>query len=187
MRALTIMAAAALVPAVARGDGAAGQVVAEEGRVEILHEPAKVGQRVDLPEGWYRVEEAGTEDRDVGSFAVVSSKEFAAAGIAATETDTTSSGDAQVPAGAQPQTVPPGDRAAHECREERSAYLAELWKQQGIEVKDPDAVMAGLDGGAAVGASQAWLAISTDAFRPLAWSPALRDRAEALARCVRGK
>lgn len=63
-----------LVPLAARGGAGAhpeGAVSADEGRVELLATPLPVGVRIERPEGWFRVEEAGPEDREVGSFAVV--------------------------------------------------------------------------------------------------------------------
>ncbi|HEY6100080.1 MAG TPA: hypothetical protein VIW03_11655, partial [Anaeromyxobacter sp.] len=50
---------------------AEGRIETDEGRVEILGRPVRVGERVELPEGWYRVEEAGPEDGEIGSFSVV--------------------------------------------------------------------------------------------------------------------
>jgi hypothetical protein len=61
-----------LVPLAARGGTRPeGTVSADEGRVELLATPLPVGVRIERPEGWFRVEEAGPEDREVGSFAVV--------------------------------------------------------------------------------------------------------------------
>jgi len=52
-------------------------------------------------------------------------------------------------------------------------------------VDDPDAVLRGLDAGAyGPGTGYYWFAFSTDAFRNLAWSTDLRDRARDLAHCV---
>ena len=167
----------------------AGQVLTEEGRTEILSTAVKVGARVELPEGWYRVEEAGPEDARVGSFTVVSREAFSAAGRApAGEGDAAEDGSAPAPRPAA-STPAVGERPPPPpCGAERSAYLAELWRERGIEdVKDPAAVMAGVDGETAPWVGSAWLALSADAFRSLAWSPALRDRARALARCVRGE
>jgi hypothetical protein len=84
--------------------------------------------------------------------------------------------------------VPVAAPGAPPCRTERAAYLRELWKTSGIDVKDPDALLAGLEAGDSGPASgYYWFALATDPFRPLAWSSDLRDRAEALARCVRGR
>ena len=53
-------------------------------------------------------------------------------------------------------------------------------------MKDPAALLEGLQGGASgPAAGFYWFALSTDAFRNLAWSTELRSRADALARCVR--
>ncbi len=71
------------------------------------------------------------------------------------------------------------------CRRERTAYLRELWRESGVEVSDPDALVRGLDAGASgPGAAFFWSALSMDAFRNLAWSSELRSRAEDLVRCV---
>ena len=135
----------------------------------------RVGERIELPEGFLRVEEAGTEDGQVGSFGVVSAQSFGATAPVA---------PAAASAGGPGDAAPGG---AEECLEERAAYLAELWRASGIEVKDPVALLEGLRGGA-VGASAGfyWFALATNPFRPLAWSSELRSRADALARCVRG-
>jgi hypothetical protein len=171
------LAAALALPLSVRADPprAEGRIETDEGKVEILGHPVRVGERVDLPEGWFRVEEAGPEDRDVGSFAVVPAEPFEASGAPA-ESGTAEAGD---PAPARP--------SARDCHAERSAYLAELWRQSGIEFSSPAALIEGLEGrgyGPALGFY--WFAAQTDPFRPLAWSSALRERAEVLARCVRG-
>jgi hypothetical protein len=58
----------------------------------------------------------------------------------------------------------------------------------GIDVKDPVALLEGLEaGGAGPLTGYYWFALATDAFRPLAWSSELRSRADALARCARGR
>jgi hypothetical protein len=166
------------VPGPARADPtAAGRIQTDEGTIEILGRPVKVGEKIETPEGWLRVEEAGPEDREVGSFGVVSADAFGAGADAGAAGTVAAAGDpAHRPA------------APRDCRAERSAYLSELWRASGIEVSAPDAVIEGLEAGAGGPATgYAWFALATDAFRPLAWSSALRDRAEALARCVRGE
>ena len=151
---------------------AEGRVESDEGHVEILGRPVRVGERIDLPEGWFRVEEAGPEDDEVGSFAVVPAESFGAAAAAAPEPG----------AASDPASARPGRR---DCAAERSAYLAELWRQNGIEVSAPAALLDGLEGGSrGPKTGFYWFALATDAFRPLAWSSALRARAEALVRCV---
>ena len=173
------MLAALLVPLAARADPpVAGSIETDEARIEVLAQPVRVGERVELPEGWYRVEEAGPEDQEIGSFSVV------AAGSAFAATSP------YAPATVEPDPSGPGDapRAQRSvCRAERSAYLAELWREMGIEsVRAPLEVMEGLEGEAfAPGLSKWWLALTTDPFRPLAWSSELRSRADALARCTR--
>jgi hypothetical protein len=159
-------------------DLASGGIRADEGRVEILGRRIPIGRRVETPEGWFRVEEAGPEDGRVGSFAVVSAASFAAFGA---ESEGASPGAGEA--------APAPRVAAPDCRAERSAYLAELWRMSGIEdVKDPEAVIRGVGAdGFAPGLGTLWLALSTDPFRPLAWSSALRDRAEELAQCERGR
>jgi hypothetical protein len=172
------IAAALVLPLSVRADTprAEGRIETDEGKVEILGRAVRVGERVDLPEGWYRVEEAGPEDADIGSFAVVPVETFASA----TAPAVTASADATDPAPA------PARARRRDCRAERSAYLAELWRQSGIEVSSPGALVEALDGqNAGPAAGFYWFALGTDAFRPLAWSSTLRERADALARCAR--
>jgi hypothetical protein len=166
-------------PAVARPEPPAraeGRIVSDEGRTEILGRPIRVGEKIELPEGFIRVEEQGTEDGEVGSFTVVSAESFGDTAPAAIAAGGTAEDPAPRPAGAR------------DCRPERGRYLEELWRLSGIEVSSPDAVIEGLEGaqgGPATGFY--WFALATDPFRPLAWSSELRGRAEALARCVRGE
>ncbi len=152
---------------------AGGRIETPEGEVEILGRPLRAGDRIELPEGYLQVEEDATDAGEVGSFSVVSSEAFAAAVPALPPPAA-----ADAPAAAQPGGSP--------CKDERRAYLAELWHESGIEVSDPAAVVEGLEAGAAGPATgYYWFAEATDAFRPLAWSSELRARADALARCVR--
>lgn len=172
------LAAALALPLVARAEPprAEGRIDTDEGRVEILGRPVRVGEKLELPEGFIRVEEEGSEDEQVGSFTVVPAETFASAGLVSPGADAAVAGDAA-----------PRVEAPPSCRSERAAYLAELWRQSGIEVSSPDALLEGLqleEGGADAGFY--WFALATDPFRPLAWSSTLRARAEALARCVRG-
>lgn len=195
---LAAVAALALAPIAphARAEGPSeGTIDAGEARVEVLGKPVRVGETIELPEGFIRVEEAGTEDQQVGSFSVVPAASLRA--TAATRT---------APAAEIPTAEPPapaatpgvGAEALAEgpiavsgapdpaCRAERNAYLRELWKLSGIDVKDADALLEGLEGaGHGPRTGFYWFALATDAFRPLAWSSDLRDRAEALERCVR--
>ena len=178
--ALALSAALAL-PLWARADPprAEGRIDTDEGRVEILGQPVRVGEKLELPEGYIRVEEKGTEDEGVGSFTVLPAEAFASATASAAEP--ASSGE--------PSTGDPAPRTAERpaCRAERAAYLAEVWKQSGVEVSHPDALLEGLEAGdRGPQTGYYWFAMATDAFRPLAWSSDLKDRAEALARCVRG-
>jgi hypothetical protein len=151
----------------------AGRIESDEGRVELLGRPLRAGDRIDLPEGYLVVEEDGPADGQIGSFAVVSAASFSAV----------SAPGADAPAAGDPGPASPG---APPCTAERSAYLGELWRSWGIEVSDPAAFLDALEGGA-TGPSTgfSWFALQADPFRPLAWSSALRARAEALARCVR--
>jgi hypothetical protein len=172
-----VLAALLALPLSVRADPprAEGRIETDEGKVEILGRPVRVGERVDLPEGWFRVEEPGPEDKEVGSFAIVPVESLEPSGAPADP----GSAEASDPAPARPRP--------RDCRAERSAYLAELWRQSGIEFSSAAALIEGLEGrgsGPALGFH--WFALQTDPFRPLAWSPALRDRAEALAHCVRG-
>ncbi len=182
----TLLAVLSLLPlagaARAAGDDRAQGTIQIDGatRAEVLSHKVPVGRRIDLPEGWYRVEEEGVEDRDVGSFTVASAgtDEVAAAAPAA-------------PAAAEPAEASPAAFAAaalrqpDACRKERTAYLRELWRESGVEISDPDALVRGLDAGTTgPGAAYLWSALSMDAFRNLAWSSGLRSRAEDLVRCV---
>jgi hypothetical protein len=169
-----VLAAFPLAPSAApRADG---RIESDEGRVELFSRPVRVGERIELPEGYLVVEEAGDEDERVGSFTVVSADSFVAAAPAAPAVEA----DAGDPAAGAPP--------ARECDAERAAYLEELWKESGIEVSDPTALLEGLQGGAAgPAAGFYWFALATDPFRPLAWSSELRSRADALARCVKAQ
>jgi len=121
------------------------------------------------------VEESGPDDGQAGSFGVVPAESFGA---------TTASAPPLARAGEPAEPLP----VASECRAERDAYLSELWRASGIDVKDPSALLDGLQGGATgPAAGFLWFALATDVFRPLAWSSELRARADALARCVRGQ
>jgi hypothetical protein len=152
-----------------------GRVESEEARTEILARPLRAGERIDLPEGYLLLEEEGTEDGAVGSFTVVAAEALASVAPAPQEAPA----DAGDPAAAV--AAPPA------CGPERSAYLAQLWKESGIEVADPAALLEGLQGGASGPATGFyWFALQADPFRPLAWSSELRSRADTLARCVRG-
>jgi hypothetical protein len=180
MRRAVLVLALVLPTAALAEPTAAGRIETDEGTVEILGRPVRVGERVETPEGWIRVDEAGPEDGEVGSFSVVAAGSF---GAAHQDAD----GDDAAPVAAAEDPAPRGPARPPACRAERAAYLAELWRASGIEVSAPDAVIDGLEaGGAGPGTGYAWFALATDAFRPLAWSSSLRARAEALARCVRG-
>jgi hypothetical protein len=168
---------------------AEGQIDSGEGRVEILGKPVRVGERIELPEGYLIVEEQGTEDRDVGSFSIVPAPTFAATAPAPAEpadAAAAAEGPAAAPASTPVASVAAAAQAERPCRAERTAYLRELWKSSGIEVSDPERVIEGLEGGGQ-GARLGfyWFALATDPFRPMAWSSELRSRADALARCVR--
>lgn len=172
------LAAALSLPLAASAEpppAAAGRIESDEGRIEILGRPVRVGERIELPEGFLRVEEAGPEDDRVGSFGIVSAESLRADAPIAVEVV-----GADDPADAGP-SLP-------DCRAERAAYVAELWRASGIEVSDPAALLDGLEGGA-TGPKTGfyWFALATDPFRPLAWSSELRARAERLVRCVRGE
>ncbi len=185
------------VPSPARPEPAAarpaGRIVSDEGQTEILSRPLRAGDTIELPEGFLRIEEDGPEDGAVGSFTVVSAEAFgevgpvappAAAGAAVAPTEAT----ADTSAAAAGEPASPRRPAARDCRAERGRYLAELWRLSGIEVASPDALIEGLEGpGGGPRAGFFWFALATDPFRPLAWSSELRDRANALARCVRGE
>jgi hypothetical protein len=187
--ALGLALAAALAPAAARAGGPAdGTIQSDAARIEILGKPVRVGETIELPEGFLRVEEEGTEDERVGSFSVVPAATLRATADARTRAAPQAPAAAGAPDAASPEVAALVARAATDpaCREQRSAYLRELWKMSGIEVKDPEALIEGLEGpaqGARTGFF--WFALATDPFRPLAWSSDLRSRADALASCVR--
>ncbi len=180
MSRLAAVAAAVSIafPAAYRADPprAEGRIDTDEGRIEILGRPVRVGERIELPEGFIRVEEKGTEDENVGSFGIVPAESLHLAGA--------SVGDEPQGAG-DPAASPPPERRA--CRAERAAYLAELWKESGIEFSSPEELLEGLESGSNAAAGFYWFALQTDPFRPLAWSSDLRNRADALARCIRGR
>lgn len=182
-RALATAAAAAAAlalaapPARADPPAAEGRVETDAGQVELLSRPLRAGDRIDLPEGYLIVEESGPEDEQVGSFGVVAAESFAGSAAA---------GPAETADAAEPGDAPPPEAGAPACAGERAAYLAELWRASGIDVKDPPALLRGLEAGAAGPATgYYWFALATDPFRPLAYSSELRSRADALVKCVR--
>lgn len=172
--AVAALAAAAHPASRAEPSTAGGRIETDGGRIEILGRPLRAGDRIELPEGYLVVEESAPDDGQVGSFGVISAAAFA-----------TTAGEPPVRAEAgAPADAGPGGA---DCRAERAAYLAELWHESGIDVKDPTALLEGLQAGATgPTAGFWWFASATDAFRPLAWSSELRSRADALGRCVRG-
>jgi hypothetical protein len=181
------LAAAALltIPLVASSEPprAEGRIEAGDARVEILGRPYRVAETIQLPEGYLRVEEAGPEDEEVGSFTVVpaSAPTSLAAAVAAV------SAPAGTPGAFPGELPPPPPPAAIRCRAERAAFLAEIWKGSGIEVQDPEAFLEAFEGaGFDLDLAKLWFSLSTDAFRPLAWSSEARGKAKALSRCVRG-
>ena len=185
-----VCAVATMAPARAAGPRPAeGRIESEEGRVEILGRPLHSGDRIDLPEGFLRVEEDAPDDGAVGSFGVLSSEVLAPPAPPATDAvDLDAAAQAHAEAAAQAQAEAATLAASGErCRAQRAAYLSELWRMSGIDVKDPVALIDGLEAGSTgPGQGFLWFALATDAFRPLAWSSELRSRANALARCARG-
>jgi hypothetical protein len=169
----------------ARADppAAEGTIDVDGARVEVLGRAVPVGARVELPEGWFRVEEQGVEDRQAGSFSVLSAAAASGAPAKAAPEIARAAVEAEPP---PPPPPPPPVPTALRCRAERAEYLRELWRETGVEVDHPDAVLEGLDpahGGAALGPWE--FGPGGDPIRPLAWSSELRDRARDLARCVR--
>lgn len=153
---------------------AQGHIETDLGKFEILGRPLQAGDRIDLPEGYLVVEESAPDDGQAGSFGVVAAESFAESAPAAPAL----AAEADAPADPAP--------GGADCAPERAAYLAELWRSSGIEVKDPAALLAGLQAGATGPASgYYWFALASDPFRPLAWSSELRGRADALVKCVR--
>lgn len=187
--AVPLAAAAALAPPARAGplEPAEGRLDTGTAQVEILGRPVRVGERIELPEGYLVVEEQGTEDGQVGSFSVVPAEAFATPPTALAMAEPAEAPPDGLRARPLPDAPARAAPAAADCRAERAAYLRELWSTSGIDVKDPGALLAGLEAGEAGPASgYYWFALATDPFRPLAWSSDLRARAEALARCVRG-
>lgn len=170
---------------------AEGRILSDTGRTEILGRPVRIGEKLELPEGFIRVEEEGIEDREVGSFTVLSADSFARMGEEWPSPEPREPGRAFAGVVEGDEVRARADapaRYASDCRAERGRYLAELWRISGIEVSDPDALIEGLEGpDAGPRAGFYWFALATDPFRPLAWSSELRGRAEDLARCVRGE
>jgi hypothetical protein len=183
MSRLLLVAALVALPFIASSEPprVEGRIESADARVEILGRPYRAGETIQLPEGYLRVEEAGSEDEEVGSFTVVpaSTPTALAAAIAA------STAPVEAPTGQPPSPPPP---SAPLCRAERAAFLAEIWKGSGIEVDDPEALLAAFEGSEGnPDLARLWFALSTDAFRPLAWSSDARAKANALARCMRGR
>lgn len=162
---------------------AEGTIETDTGRVELLSEPVPVGRRIELPEGWYQVEAEGDEDGAVGSFTVLQ------AGTGSSTPEPSPPGAVAELQQPPPEVRPsPGPAAspALACRAQRSAFYRELWRQSGVEVDDPDALLDGLDAGTSgPAAGYYWFALQADPFRNLAWSSELRGRANELVRCVR--
>jgi hypothetical protein len=153
-----------------------GRIDAGDGRSEILSRPLPVGRRIELPEGWFQVDEEGVEDRHVGSFTVAA---------AVTERSPAAAPARAAPPAEPAEAAPPPRAAPDPCLAQRTAYLRELWKTSGIEVDDPVALQEGLEAGTSgPAAGFYWYALATDPFRPLAWSTELQSRARALVRCV---
>jgi hypothetical protein len=186
--ALLAVSVIAALPLVARAQAPAGSppaadgyVASDEVRVDVLAAPARVGERIERPEGWYRVEESGPEDGQAGSFGVVPAARFEPAG----EGD--AGGVERIPAPFDPMGTGPAYALADPCRAERTAYLRELLATEGIELDDPAGLMEGLEGDVfAPGFSWFWLALRVDPIRPLAWNSELRALAKQLARCASG-
>lgn len=182
--ALPLLAASTGAP-LAEDARPAGRIEVDGARAEILSEPLPVGKRIELPEGWFEVEEQGTEDGQVGSFTVaVATAEpspeapppLASAGP----------GTERPPAASAAAVLPATPSAAASCRAQRNAYLREVWKEAGIEVEDPEALIEGLDAGTSGPATAYyWFALQVDPFRSLAWSSDLRGLAGELVRCMR--
>lgn len=175
--ALAVAVLALAFPAAAEPPRAEGRIESDEARVEILGRAYRVGETIQLPEGFIRIDEAGPEDEEVGSFSVVPAATVAARAAAR---------GGEVGTAGEPAGRSESPRVAS-CRAERAAYLAEVWKGSGIEVADPAAFLEAFEGSPGnPDVASLWFALSTDAFRPLAWSSDARAKADALARCMRG-
>lgn len=197
MRRLALLAVVLAAPAArAQAPAGGGFVASEESRVEVLAAPVRVGERVERPEGWYRVEEAGPEDREAGSFGVVPATALAEreeeAGPGAAP-EPAARAEARLGVGPEDRLTAPADvrgegpayALADPCRAERTAYLRELLRLEGIEVADPVGLMEGLEGATfARGFNWFWLSLRIDPIRPLSSSSNLRALADRLARCA---
>jgi hypothetical protein len=182
MRPLAVLAVASLpLLTLAQTAPAGGFVQSDDGRTEVLSAPSRVGERVDRPEGWYRIEEGGADGAAAGSFTIVPATPTSDSGAPLREED---DARASTPPVREP-TLEAVVAATDPCRTERTRYLAELLRTQGVELADPVGFLEGLQGDRfAQGLSWFWLSLSIDPVRPLAWSSDLRDRAKALARCA---
>ncbi len=157
-----------------------GTIETDVGHAEILAERIPVGRRIDLPEGWYRVEGEATDDGAVGSFSVVRNDRREPNREAPPPSEAKRADEPRLASAApEPAAAPPPP-----CRAQRSAFFRELWKQSGVEVDDPDALLEGLDSGAGAATGYHWFALQVDPVRSMSWSPELRARAKALERCV---
>jgi len=202
MRRSNLLAAPLLVvlptfPYPAEPPRAEGTLSSGDATVEVLSQKLPVGERIDLPEGWYRIEEEGTEDEHVGSFTVA---EASGGGGAATRAvappppaePSSPAPPSQPPVAFRPPSTPAGWASLSllrtgSCRAERSAYLRQLFHEAGIDdVKDPEALLRGLDGGPGGLASVSFWQ-SFEPFRNLSWSIHLKARARDLERCVRAQ
>jgi hypothetical protein len=195
-RTLLVAAALAALPLASRPEQprAEGSIEAGDARVEVLGRHYAPGDTIELPEGYLRVEEA-PEDGEVGSFTVVPAATLTRAGAAparAQRIEPAAGAGTVIPfpmrEREEERAAPAPARAGPDCNAERAAYLAEIWKQSGIELSDPQGFLAGLEQteeGADL--TLAWFALSTDAFRTLAWSSDARAKASALARCAQGR
>jgi hypothetical protein len=195
--ALFTVPALVAAPAGARAQGDAGGFVeSDEARVEVLAAPARVGERIERAEGWYRVEEAGREDRAVGSFGIVPAAELTAAPEPVRELPRAEpagptaaqlglSPEDRIPAPMDARGEGPAYALADPCRAERTAYLRALLRTEGIDFDDPVGLFEGIEGDAfARGFNWYWLSLRVDPIRPLAWNSDLRALARELARCA---
>lgn len=54
-----------------------GRITTDDATIEILPGPPKVGERIEIPGGWYRIESGAEEPGPTGSFSVVATEELA--------------------------------------------------------------------------------------------------------------
>lgn len=175
-----------------------GEIQSEGIRTEILPEPPPVGQRIDLPEGWYSIESAPARDtRGTGSLSIVSRPLFAAQEPAPPgPRGATAPGPAPVTEEAAPSAGIVIERGRDPCREQKDRYVTRLLESLAItDIDHPLSLLEGIEelpAGVGTGSSPRLWSLglpaagpgSIDPLRPLAWDLELRSIARDLATCI---